>query len=81
MTREVVRDIEDAVRPLPGQEPEQFEFVPEPMPCDDCPHVTACGIRQLACRAFAQYVKTGRWKTQAASRLPSRRPYLRLFRH
>lgn len=63
------------------QEPDQLEHAPEPMPCDGCAHVITCTRRQLACRAFAQYVRAGRWKAQPSVSLPDRRSYLRLFRH
>lgn len=63
------------------QEPDQLEHAPEPMPCDGCAHVVTCARRQLACRAFAQYVRTGRFKAQPTVSLPNRRSYLRLFRH
>lgn len=63
------------------QEPEQLEHPLEPMPCDRCAHLITCTRRQLACRAFAQYVRSGRFKPQPAGSLPNRRSYLRLFRH
>lgn len=63
------------------QEPEQLEHALEPMPCDGCAHVITCTRRQLACRAFAQYVRSGRFKAQPTASLPNRRSYLRLFRH
>jgi hypothetical protein len=63
------------------QEPEHLEHALEPMPCDGCAHVITCTRRQLACRAFAQYVRSGRWKAQPSVSLPNRRSYLRLFRH
>ena len=63
------------------QEPDQLERAAESMPCDGCAHVLTCMRRQLACRAFAQYVRSGRWKAQPSVSLPNRRSYLRLFRH
>lgn len=63
------------------QEPEQLEHALDLMPCDGCPHVITCRRRQLACRAFAQYVRSGRFKAQSSVNLPNRRSYLRLFRH
>jgi hypothetical protein len=62
-------------------ETDQLEHAPEPMPCDGCAHVITCTRRQLACRAFAQYVRSGRWKAQPTVSLPNRRSYMRLFRH
>lgn len=79
MSRATMLGLSEAVQPLPRQEPEQFEFTPEPVPCDDCRYATTCGRRQLACRAFAQYVKHGRWEAPSAFGLPSRRSYRRLF--
>ncbi len=81
MTRTIPRNSPLTPRPSPRQEFEQFDPAPEPVPCDGCPHAITCHSRQLACKTFAEYVKTGRWKAQATSRLPSRRPYLRLFHH
>lgn len=63
------------------QESEQLEHALEPMPCDGCAHVIACTRRQLACRAFAQYVRSGRFKAQPSESPPNRRSYMRLFRH
>jgi hypothetical protein len=62
------------------QEPDQLEYTLEPMPCDGCAHMISCTRRQLACRAFTQYIRSGRWKTEPTSSLPNRRLYLRLFR-
>ncbi len=62
------------------QEPEQLEHALEPRPCDGCAHVITCTRRQLACRAFAQYVRSGRFKAQPNVSSPNRRSYLRLFR-
>jgi hypothetical protein len=81
MTRSVLHRVQDGTRVSQPQKFEQFEFAPEPAPCDGCPYAITCCTRQLACRAFVQYSRTGRWKVQAKSRLPSRRPYLRLFLH
>jgi hypothetical protein len=53
---------------------------PEP-PCTGCRYAVTCRKHQLACRAFIQYIKSGRWKVLPALRLPSRRPYVRLFRN
>jgi len=63
------------------QEPEQLAHALEPIPCDGCAHAITCTRRQLACRAFAQYVRSGRFKAQPTESLPNRRSYLRLFRH
>lgn len=81
MTRSVPHRAKDGTRVSQPQEFEQFEFAPEPAPCDGCPYAITCRTRQLACRAFVQYIRAGRWKGQPTPRLPSRRPYLRLFRH
>lgn len=81
MTRAIPRGSPSAPRPSPRQEFEQFDPAPEPVPCDGCPHAITCRSRQLACKPFAEYVKTGRWEPRGTLRLPSRRPYLRLFRH
>lgn len=69
------------VRQRLNQEPEELEHTLEPMPCDGCPHVITCTRRQLACRAFAQYVRSGRFETRPTESLPNRRSYLRLFRY
>ena len=55
-------------------------LAPEP-PCTGCRYAVTCRKHQLACRAFIQYIKSGRWKVLPALRLPSRRPYRRLFRN
>ena len=81
MTRAILRRSPKILRPALRHEFDEFDLPPEPGPCDGCPHATVCRSRQLACGIFAEYVKTGRWKAQTTSRLPSRRPYLRLFRH
>lgn len=81
MTRVVLHRVQDGTRASPRQKSEQWDFAPEPAPCDSCPYADTCRKRQLACRAFAEYIRTGRWKGLATPRLPTRRPYLRLFRH
>lgn len=81
MTRATLLGSPSTRRPSPRQELEQLDLAPERLPCDGCPHAITCRSRQLACKSFADYVKTGRWKPRAAPGLPSRRPYLRLFRH
>jgi hypothetical protein len=80
MTREMMHGLNDVAHLLPRQSLEQLEFVPEPVPCDDCLYATTCRRRQLACQAFAQYVKNGRWTAQSTLRLPSRRSYRQLYR-
>jgi hypothetical protein len=55
-------------------------LAPEP-PCTGCPYAVTCRTHQLACKAFLQYLKSGRWKVLPALRLPTRRPYQRLFRN
>jgi hypothetical protein len=55
-------------------------LAPEP-PCTGCPYAVTCRTHQLACNAFLQYLKSGRWKELPALRLPRRRPYRRLFRN
>lgn len=81
MTRSVLHRVQDVARTSPPQKSGRWDFVPEPAPCDGCPYADACRKRQLACRAFAEYIRTGRWKGLATPLLPSRRPYLRLFPH
>ena len=56
------------------------ELAPEP-PCTGCPYAVTCRTHQLACKAFGEYIREGRWKVRPGLRLPSRRPYLRMFRH
>lgn len=67
-------------RPIHREEPEPAGVAAEPIPCDDCPHASQCRARQLACQAFAEYVRTGRWQLMSGARLPRRQPYQRLFR-
>lgn len=82
MTHQVARHHwRECTKPVLPERAEHFEFVHNPVPCDGCSHANACGERQLACEAFAEYVRTGQWKIRDARRLPTRRPYLRLFRH
>jgi hypothetical protein len=81
MTRASLRGSPSTRGLLLRQELEQRDLAPELVPCDGCPHAITCRSRQLACKSFAEYVKTGRWKPRATPRLPSRRPYLKLFRH
>lgn len=57
---------------------EPLNFAAEPAPCDDCPHAAMCRAHQLACKAFAAYVRTGCWKA-SQRRLPNPRAYRRLF--
>lgn len=80
MTREAMRGLNDAAHLLSQQARAHVEFSPESIPCDDCLYATTCRHRQLACRSFAQYVKSGRWTAQSTLRLPSRRFYRRLYR-
>ncbi len=81
MTRTVPRNSSSIARLLSRQEFAQLDPAPEPMPCDGCAHAIMCSSRQLACKTFAQYVRTGQWNVQASPRRPSREPYKRLFRH
>lgn len=81
MTRAVLLRAGNVVRNCRLSQKQHFYPPPAPVPCDGCPHTVTCCSRQLACNAFAEYVKTGRWKAQPPSRLPSRRPFQRLFRH
>lgn len=76
MTRSVLRRYQDG---LPTPSPQEYSQVTPP-PCDCCACAVACRHRHLACRAFAQYIKTGRWKVLITRRLPSGRSYQRLFR-
>jgi hypothetical protein len=80
MTRADREDIWKRVGGSPEQDDERLGVGAEPPPCDGCPHVTRCR-GGLVCSAFARYVRTGRWKQQDVEHAPSRRPYLRLFRH
>ena len=81
MTRGILLRANDVVRNYRPPQIQQFDPPLEPVPCDGCPHAVTCCSRQLACNAFAEYVKTGRWKAQPSSRLPSRRPFQKLFCH
>jgi hypothetical protein len=78
MTRTVLRRVQDGMPASPAQDFEHSQVTPPP--CDGCECAVTCRVRLLACRAFAQYIRTGRWKEPITRRLPSRRPYLRLFR-
>lgn len=81
MTRSVLHRVKGGTRVSQPQEFDQFEFAPEPASCAGCPYAITCRMRQLACWAFVQYLRDGRLRGQGTPRLPSRRPYLRLFRH
>lgn len=81
MTRATLRGSPNATRLSTRQEFEQFDPASKPVPCDGCPHAIPCRSRQLACKTFAEYVRTGQWEAQFPSRLPSREPYQRLFHH
>jgi hypothetical protein len=80
MTHNTMPRFDTGERSMHREEPDATEVATEPVPCDDCPHVNLCRTRQLACRAFATYVRTGRWQILSSARLPQRRPYSRLFR-
>lgn len=79
MIRDAMPRFDTGQRPMHRKE-EAVEVAAEPIPCDDCPHANLCRIRQLACQAFAEYVRTGRWQLMSGARLPRRQPYQRLFR-
>jgi hypothetical protein len=49
----------------------------EPCPCDRCPQAAMCCDLQLACRAFARFVRGVRWKD--AARKPTHERYLKVF--
>jgi hypothetical protein len=70
-----------SLQSLPPLQFHPNDFTPEPPPCLGCRYAITCRTRQLACKAFAEYAKSGRWMAHLTSRLPSRRPYLRLFRN
>jgi len=80
MTREVARHSGDRTKPLPPAELDQLDSPHDP-PCDGCSYAIACVRRQLACKVFAEYVRTGRSSVRGTLRLSTRRPYLRLFHH
>jgi len=79
MTRTVSDCVTDQARAPSPPEFEQHEFAADPPPCDGFAYAITCGTRHLVCRAFIQYISSGRLKREAASRLPCRRKYLRLF--
>jgi len=72
------RRVECGARHSSRQNAESFNFAAEPAPCDDCSLAVMCRARQLACKAFAAYVRTGRW-TARQRRLPTPYAYQRLF--
>jgi hypothetical protein len=72
-------DIRKRAGGSPEQDGERLGVAVAPPPCDGCPQATHCR-GGLVCRAFARYVRDGRWQQQDVGHLPSRRPYLRLFR-
>lgn len=78
MTRGILRRIQDDMPTSPALDFEHSQIAPPP--CDSCECAVTCRDRHLACRAFAQYIRTGRWDVPVTPRLPSRRPYQRLFR-
>lgn len=49
-------------------------IAPEQSSWEGCEYLLSCRKRQLACRAFAQYVRTVHWKALTTLRLLSRRP-------
>lgn len=67
-------------RSAPRSQVNPGALAPDP-PCTGCPYAVTCRRYQLACKAFIQYIKSGRWKVMPGLRLPSRRPYRRLFRN
>jgi hypothetical protein len=79
MTRDASRGISEVGRPSRAPESPRPGFVIGPPPCDDCLHAKLCRTRQLACKAFSTYVKSGQWKRQDVGKLPNRGPYRRLF--
>jgi hypothetical protein len=81
MTRTLPHYATDETRAPSQPELEHYEFSADPSPCDGCAYAITCRTRHLACRAFIQYLSTGRWKRKAESRLPCRRKYLRSFHH
>lgn len=81
MTRTLAHCATDETRAPWPPEFKQFEFAADPSPCDGCAYAITCRTRHLACRAFIQYISTGRWTRKASLRLPCRRKYLRLFHH
>lgn len=46
-------------------------------PCDRCPHAAMCCDEQLACRAFAQFVRGVQWRSTV--RKPTHKRYVQLF--
>lgn len=78
MTRSAPHRVQDAAPRSPAPDFEHSHVAPPP--CDSCECAITCRDRYLACRAFAQYIRTGRWEMLVTPRLPSRRPYQRLFR-
>ena len=77
MTRKPVHNLQNETASLSLQTT-QSDVVPESGPCDDCQQAITCANRHLACMAFFQYVRTGRWDT-ATPRGATRSCYLRLF--
>jgi hypothetical protein len=69
MTREAARHSGDCTKPLPPEELDQLAIPHDPAPCDGCSYAIACVKRQLACRAFAEYVRTGRSSVRGTLRL------------
>ena len=39
----------------------QYEFMQDPDPCTTCKSKTRCGAVQAVCRAFDEYVETGKY--------------------
>jgi len=54
------------------------QILSEPTPCDGCIHIKECGVKRMACNAFALYVNNGsvNWEIP---RKPTRRTYARLM--
>ena len=49
-----------------------------PEPCLDCEYYAACGLAEIACRAFAYYVEHNKF-SKDTPRIPDRKTYIEIF--
>ena len=55
------------------------KFLYEPCPCDKCAHSYRCDADEMACRAFAYFVRNGNFEEHTV-RMPSTQLFHKIFR-
>ena len=55
------------------------KYLHEPCPCDKCRHSYKCDADELACRAFAYFVRFGRFEKYTA-RVPTKETFNKIFK-